>query len=377
MPPKKAFVFFLLLIPMCIKSCRRLLLHLLDANAPSLEEVRKEVVLRLQSSAACNDDHNNMLTTMSADSMVAEAADMMMCCASCGKSELDDIKLMDCDACDLVKYCSDDCKEDHRWQHETNCKERVSELRDEKLFRQPESSHLGDCPICCLPLPLNHQKSLMQSCCSTTICRGCAYANKLRESEARLQFTCPFCRSPLPKTKEENNKKKMRRVAANDPVALSELGRKRYEERDYERAFEYLTKAAELGDAPAHHCLSIMYRRGLGVEKDEKKEVYNLEEAAIAGHPDARQNLGCYEWDNERYDRAVKHWIIAANLGHDTSIRKLKGCYKLGKVSKEDFAAALRAHQAAVDATKSPQRDAAEASEEFRAYQQQTFSGNT
>eukprot|EP00985_Skeletonema_marinoi_P014022 scaffold7025_cov225-Skeletonema_marinoi.AAC.1 len=30
------------------------------------------------------------------------------------------------------------------------------------------------------------------------------------------------------------------------------------------------------------------------------------------------------------------------------------------KVSKDDFAAALRAHQAAVDATKSPQREAAE-----------------
>eukprot|EP00985_Skeletonema_marinoi_P007137 scaffold3121_cov211-Skeletonema_marinoi.AAC.6 len=34
--------------------------------------------------------------------------------------------------------------------------------------------------------------------------------------------------------------------------------------------------------------------------------------------------------------------------------------YLRGVVSKEDFAAALRAHQAAVDATKSPGRDTAE-----------------
>ena len=34
--------------------------------------------------------------------------------------------------------------------------------------------------------------------------------------------------------------------------------------------------------------------------------------------------------------------------------------YKAGKLSKANFAAALRAHQAAVDATKSPQRDEAE-----------------
>jgi hypothetical protein len=60
-------------------------------------------------------------------------------------------------------------------------------------------------------------------------------------------------------------------------------------------------------------------------------------------------------------DAAVKHWIIAANLGCDHSLKGLKECYKVGRVSKDDFAAALRAHQAAVDATKSPQREAAAA----------------
>ncbi len=40
----------------------------------------------------------------------------------------------------------------------------------------------------------------------------------------------------------------------------------------------------------------------------------------------------------------------------------LKKLFKVkeGLVSKEEFAAALRAHQAAVDATKSPQREEAE-----------------
>jgi TPR repeat protein len=59
------------------------------------------------------------------------------------------------------------------------------------------------------------------------------------------------------------------------------------------------------------------------------------------------------------YERAVKHFIIAANLGDGNSVRKLKDFYVHGKVSKEEFAAALRAHQAAVDATKSPQREVA------------------
>ena len=43
------------------------------------------------------------------------------------------------------------------------------------------------------------------------------------------------------------------------------------------------------------------------------------------------------------------------------ALKMLQVCYRKGSVSKEDCAAALRAHQAAVDATKSPQRETAEA----------------
>eukprot|EP00985_Skeletonema_marinoi_P006192 scaffold2689_cov70-Skeletonema_marinoi.AAC.15 len=69
---------------------------------------------------------------------------MMSCCASCGvTAEVDDIKLKNCTACYLVKYCSVKCQKDHRPQHKRECKKRMAELRDEFLFKQPESSHLG------------------------------------------------------------------------------------------------------------------------------------------------------------------------------------------------------------------------------------------
>jgi len=55
----------------------------------------------------------------------------------------------------------------------------------------------------------------------------------------------------------------------------------------------------------------------------------------------------------------VKHFIIAAKLGHDDSIKVLMESYKGGLVKKEVLAAALRAHQATIDATKSSQREAA------------------
>ncbi|KAK1745504.1 hypothetical protein QTG54_003428 [Skeletonema marinoi] len=139
-----------------------------------------------------------------------------------------------------------------------------------------------------------------------------------------------------------------KRVAVNDPLAFQQMGVRYYEEGDYDTAFGYFTKAAELD-----RC-----------EKNEEKEKIHSEEAAIAGHPIARYNLaiieGCIGREKREMsylNRSVKHFIIAANLGCNDSIQQLKHYYSAGWVSTEDFAAALRANQAAVDATKSPQRE--------------------
>ena len=176
----------------------------------------------------------------------------------------------------------------------------------------------------------------------------------------RLMQTCPFCREPLPRTEEENDKRNMKRVEMNDPNAMLQHGLEESKKGDYRSAFEYWTKAADLGYAEAHFRLSDMYYHGRGVEKDERKEIHHLEEAAIGGHPLARYNLGWTENKNGNHERAVKHLMIAATQGDDDSIGALMKEYKGGCVSKDDLAVALRAHQAAVDATKSPQRLEAE-----------------
>jgi TPR repeat protein len=92
--------------------------------------------------------------------------------------------------------------------------------------------------------------------------------------------------------------------------------------------------------------------------------VYYYEKAAIRGHPTARFSLGTHEGKNGRGDRAVKHMVIAAKLGCEESMRMLWVAFKDDVspdefITKENLEATLRAHQAAVDAMKSPKREEA------------------
>ncbi len=293
----------------------------------------------------------------------AEVSDQIAeICASCGIAEVDNVKLKKC-ACNLVKYCSEECQKEHRPMHKRACKKRLAELRDKILFTQPDSCCYGECPICFLPMPIDLTKSCFCSCCSKTICKGCDYANDMMSSGSG---NCPFCREPFPDDDEDIRFRKMKRIEAGDPAAMSEMGTYCRNEGDYESAFEYFTKAAELGFVEAHYHLGVVYERGRGVKKVKDKEVYHWEKAAIGGHPGARFILGCIEGENRRYERSVKHMVIAAKLGVEESIKALWTHYFDGNITKDDLEATLRAHQAAVDATKSPQRDAAAAAGQER-----------
>jgi len=275
-------------------------------------------------------------------------------CASCGIAPVDDIKLKICDDCDLVKYCSDTCQENHREQHEEDCKKRKAELHDKELFTQPEESHYGECPICFIPLSLDPDKSMFCSGCCKLVCIGCSYAN----FKSSGNNNCAFCREPAVNGDEENEKRAMKRVKANDPAALREMGTRRYNEGDYETGLRFLNTAAELGDVDAHHNLGGIYL--YGVEKNEERGIYHFEKAAIGGHTTARHNLAMIEENNGNNERAVKHLIIAANLGYEKSMKAIWWHYSAGRITKEELESTLRTHKAAIDATKSAERDAAE-----------------
>eukprot|EP00984_Skeletonema_dohrnii_P023609 scaffold12702_cov119-Skeletonema_dohrnii-CCMP3373.AAC.6 len=111
----------------------------------------KELFWRQQTnnnnSSLSNYLHNHyFFGTQAMRSEDGEIADVM-CRAPYGTAEIDSIKLQECNSCDhLLRYCNVSCQEDHAPQHEQDYK-RAAEKRDDILYRQPESSHLGDCPI--------------------------------------------------------------------------------------------------------------------------------------------------------------------------------------------------------------------------------------
>ena len=59
----------------------------------------------------------------------SEAVDKAIC-ANCGIAEIDDTALAECNSCDLVRYCSDECQNNHKSEHEEAFKKRAADLRD-------------------------------------------------------------------------------------------------------------------------------------------------------------------------------------------------------------------------------------------------------
>ena len=307
----------------------------------------------------CTDDINNLNITCSE----VEVAGV---CACCGK-EGSDMNI--CNKCKNAKYCNATCKKKHRSKHKKQCERRVAELHDIELFKQPQKKE--DCPICMLLLPSLDMGSKYKTCCGKRICSGCIHAVVLRDEDEQK---CPFCRTPAPDSEEEWIKRLNKRKEAGDANAMFSLGcfysnGLRGLPQDYDKALGLWHRAGELGNAKAYNNIGHAYHFGKGVERDEKKADHYYELAAIRGSVYARYNLGNAEGRAGNWDKATKHWLIAAGGGENDSVKNIQQLYMGGGATKDDYTNALRAYQAYLDEVRSDQRDKATAfSDQFKCY---------
>ena len=284
-------------------------------------------------------------------------------CANCGQEGGDGVKLKNCTACLLVKYCGVDCQKVHRKIHKKACKERAAELKDERLYGQGHERLEGDfCPICTLPVPMPTDKhSCFNTCCMKMVCNGCVLA----EIKMGIQNKCPFCRTQNNADGDAESLKRAEvRMDKKDPAAIKFLGDQYSHgrlglEEDASRAVELWTEAVELGSVDALFQLGVVYGDGDGVKQDVARGVSFYEKAAMLGHSAARHNLGCYEDSLGNYGRAVKHFLISAKMGHEQSLKDIKKIFKRGLATKSQYAEALKGYQDAIEEMKSPEREEA------------------
>ncbi|EJK65109.1 hypothetical protein THAOC_14083 [Thalassiosira oceanica] len=284
-------------------------------------------------------------------------------CANCGKLGSDAVKLKNCTACRLVKYCGVDCQRAHRKKHKKACKQRVAELKDEQLYNHGLERPEGDfCPICTLPIPFRlEDHSVFNTCCMKRICHGCAVA-----AQKRGMRVCSFCRTPPPDNETHVLARIQARVAKKDPEGINQLGQKYYHgslglQKDMQRAVKLWEEAAELGSIEALFCLGNAHHKGDGVQQGNAKAAQFWTKAAMQGHVLSRANLGWLEGEKGNQDREARHNLISAKMGHTGSVENIKTAFKAGFATKEHYAEALKGYQDAIEEMKSHDRNEAKA----------------
>jgi len=317
----------------------------------------EEITSNKKESTSCEQNNVDDITK-GINSMAMQ--DDVSTCANCGKvGNSDDMNI--CNKCKSVKYCNAACKKKHRSKHKKACERRLAELHDERLFKEVEPK---ECPIC---MSSETYTSTFQSCCGKRICNGCIYAMQVSEGKD----LCAFCRTPIPSYDEQfkRTKKLMDKgnAEAFNMFAGYYVNGRRGIAQDWAKAREFTLKAGELGCASGYYNLGVAYEydEGRGVEVNMKKAKHYYELAAMMGHVGARHNLGCLEGESGNYQRAMKHFTLAAKAGSEKSLNNIKQGFTNGMITKEEYANALRAYQKRQSEMKSDERDKAAASGMF------------
>ena len=123
-----------------------------------------------------------------------------------------------------------------------------------------------------------------------------------------------------------------------------EEGKKAYESKDYSKALEWCTKAADKGNASAMFRLGYLYSNGLGVEQNYSKAFEWYAQAAEKGNVSSMNNLGnLYKNGNGvelDYAKAHEWFTKSAEKGNADAMTNLGELYENGNGVERDYAKA-------------------------------------
>ena len=121
-------------------------------------------------------------------------------------------------------------------------------------------------------------------------------------------------------------------------------------ERNYQKAFFYLRKAANTGDEQAQYMLSKMYFEGRGVQKNTEIAVEWIKKSLEQNYKEAYYMLGYIaEKENSDYVEAIRNYKHAAELGSPYAQTRLGWLYEKGIGIAADAGIASDYYQKAIE----------------------------
>lgn len=153
-----------------------------------------------------------------------------------------------------------------------------------------------------------------------------------------------------PPVKKEEETKSVSQESSIDPAEYNSIGEAFYDTNNYEKAYEYLIKAAELGHPRSINLIGLMYKYGEYLEKNHDTAFEWFQRAADLGYPAAFYNLALY-YKDEKNDsvNATICYENGANLGHSGCQNGLGLAYEYGRGVTKDEQKSVYWYQKAAD----------------------------
>ena len=133
--------------------------------------------------------------------------------------------------------------------------------------------------------------------------------------------------------------------------ALRWIGKLCDDEKEYGKAMEYYTLAAEKGDGIAANNLGVMFNDGKGVVQNKEKALVWYEQAMKNGNMEGIVyfNAAGTSYSLGRYDKSFEYYTVAAEKGHAGACCNLATAYLNGEGTFKNPQQALKWYQKAIE----------------------------